>query len=393
MSNQASSSDAQALERLADIAQLLGQNSMTVEVRQLARRVNEGRFFVACVGQFKRGKSTLLNALVGEPVLPTGIVPVTAVPTVLRYGNARSARVLIDGRWRDIQSEHLSMYVSEELNPENAKQVGGVEVFLPSPPLASGMCLVDTPGVGSVFTSNTETTETFIPQVDILVVGADPPISGDELALIEAVAVNVDQILIVLNKIDRVSVEERQQAASFASRVLEDRLKRPVGSVYEVSALKQLRNSADSGDWTRLVQDLGQLARESGRSMTHSAAERGLHRFSASVVRSIDERIRALTEPIAQSEQRIVSLRETVSDAEQSLRDLGVLFSAEQMRLSSILLSRQKAFLKQVLPTAKQDLKAERGVMYSILRPEKAAEPARQGSVRKPALVVTKHCA
>ena len=139
MSNQASSSDAQALERLADIAQLLGQNSMTVEVRQLARRVNEGRFFVACVGQFKRGKSTLLNALVGEPVLPTGIVPVTAVPTVLRYGNARSARVLIDGRWRDIQSEHLSMYVSEELNPENAKQVGGVEVFLPSPPLASGM--------------------------------------------------------------------------------------------------------------------------------------------------------------------------------------------------------------------------------------------------------------
>ncbi|HVO63179.1 MAG TPA: dynamin family protein [Terriglobales bacterium] len=361
ISNQAPSSDALALERLADVAQLLGEDSITVEVRQLASRVNEGRFFVACVRQFKRGKSTLLNALVGEPVLPTGIVPVTALPTVLRYGNARSARVLIDGRWRKIQTEHLSMYVSEELNPENSKQVAGVEVFLPSPLLASGMCLVDTPGVGSVFTGNTETTETFIPQVDaaILVVGADPPISGDELALIEAVSVNVDQILVVLNKIDRVSVEERQQASSFASKVLEERLKRAVNSVYEVSALKRLSDLGDSDDWERLVQDLSRLAGESGYSMTHSAAERGLHRFSASLGRCIDERIRALTEPIALSEQRILSLRETVSEAEQSLRDLGVLFSAEQMRLSNILLSRRKAFLKEVFPTAKGELKRE----------------------------------
>lgn len=309
------------------------ENQPEVGQTQRRKRINEGRFFVACVGQFKRGKSTLLDALVGEQILPTGVVPVTTVPTVLRYGSRRTARVLIDSKWRTIRPEELSQYVSEELNPENKKRVEGVEAFLPSPLLASGMCLVDTPGIGSVFAGNTETTKDFIPQIDaaILVVGADPPISGEELALIEAVAVNVDQVLIVLNKIDRVSSAERQQASAFATKVLEARLKKPVGLVYEVSALSKLNNFANADDWNTLTEDLGRLASKSGQAMTRSAAERGMRRFSASLQRSLDERVRALKEPIANSEQRIANLRQAVSQAEQSLRDLGALFSAEQM--------------------------------------------------------------
>ncbi|MGA2903330.1 MAG: dynamin family protein, partial [Candidatus Korobacteraceae bacterium] len=296
---------------MAEIAEMLGEGPVGADVRQLVARINEGRFFVACVGQFKRGKSTLLDALVGEPILPTGVVPVTTVPTVLRYGTQRTARVLIDSKWKTIQPEELPQYVSEELNPENKKRVDGVEAFVPSRLLASGMCLVDTPGIGSVFAGNTETTKDFIPQIDaaILVVGADPPISGEELALIEAVAANVDEILIVLNKIDRVSSAERQEASAFASKVLEARLKRPIERIYEVSALGRLNRSANSGDWNTLTEDLSRLASKSGQAMTRSAAERGMRRFSASLQRSIEERVRALKEPIANSEQRIANLR------------------------------------------------------------------------------------
>ncbi len=353
--------DGQALGRLADIAEVLGEGFIAADVCQLVTRISEGRFFVACVGQFKRGKSTLLDALVGEPILPTGVVPVTTVPTVLRYGIERTARILIDGKWKAIRPEELSQYVSEELNPENEKRVDGVEAFLPSPLLASGMCLVDTPGIGSVFAGNTETTTDFIPQIDaaILVVGADPPISGEELALIEAVAINVDQILIVLNKIDRVSSTEREQAAEFARKVLEARLKKPVERIYEVSALRKLRGSGSLGDWEALTEDLRRLARKSGQDMTRAAAERGVRRFSASLKRSVEERIRALKEPIENSEQRIANLRQTVSQAEQSLRDLGALFSAEQMRLSNILLARRKQFFRQVLPVARKQLDRE----------------------------------
>ncbi len=351
--------DGQALGRLAEIAEVLGEGSISADVRKLVARISEGRFFVACVGQFKRGKSTLLDALVGELILPTGVVPVTTVPTVLRYGIQRTARVLIDGEWNTIRLEELSQYVSEELNPENRKRVDGVEAFLPSPVLASGMCFVDTPGIGSVFAGNTETTKNFIPQIDaaILVVGADPPISGEELALIQAVAVNVDQILIVLNKIDRVSSSERQQAAEFARKVLQARLNKPVEHIYEVSALSRLNNSGAQGDWEALTDDLRRLASKSGEDMTRSAAERGVRRFSNLLRRSVDERIRALQEPIENSEQRVANLRQTVSQAEQSLRDLGALFSAEQMRLSNILLARRKQFLHEVFPCAFKELR------------------------------------
>lgn len=318
------SSDAHALVRLAEIAEHLGESSVAADIRQLATRINEGRFFVACVGQFKRGKSTLLDAIVGEPVLPTGVVPVTAVPTVLRHGRERSVRVLIEGGWRTAAIEELPDYVAEERNPENVKHVMGVEVFLPAPLLASGMCLVDTPGIGSVFVGNTETTRAFVPQIDaaILLVGADPPISGEELSLIEAVARNVGEILIVLNKIDRITLTEREQASAFARNVLEERLKTPVGRIYEVSALRQLNNLGDNDDWNTLLKDLLSLAGRSGHAMTRSAAERGLHRYSAALQRSIGERIRVLQEPIASSNQRIETLRQTLNGAEQSLRDL-----------------------------------------------------------------------
>ncbi len=364
------------LTRLAQIADALGEASIASDLRQLAARIGEGRFFVACIGQFKRGKSTLLDALVGEEILPTGVVPVTAVPTVLRYGRQREARVLVDSQWRTIRTEDLAQYVSEELNPENRKRVGGVEVFVPSPLLAQGMCLVDTPGIGSVFAGNTETTKQFIPQIDaaILLVGADPPISGEELALIEAVAANVDQILVVLNKIDRVTPAEREQAAAFAARVLEARLKRPIGRIYEVSALRRLQRSVESDDWNMLVDDLEKLAGNSGEALTHSAAERGVQRFSASLRRSVDERIRALREPLANSQQRIAALNQTVHQAEQSLRDLGALFSAEQMRLSTTLQIRRKEFLRQQLPKASEELARESRSVATFFGPARRRE-------------------
>ena len=171
------------LLRLAAIADEFGAEYTSGDARSVAERVAEGRFYVACVGQFKRGKSTLINALIGASVLPAGVVPVTTVPTVIRHGDHRWARIRFQTKdWAAVPLDKLDEYVSEDKNPENAKAVAGVEVFFPSPLLATGMCFVDTPGLGSVFAGNTAATNDFIPHIDaaIIVIGADPPISGEE---------------------------------------------------------------------------------------------------------------------------------------------------------------------------------------------------------------------
>ena len=243
---------ASRLLRLGRLAQELVAEPVAEEASELAARVAEGRFYVACVGQFKRGKSTLLNALVGHEVVPTGYVPVTAVPTVIRFGDELRARVRMrDGFWRDVAMPDLKEYVTEEFNPENKKSVEGAEVFVPSPLLFSGMCFVDTPGLGSVFTGNTATTQAFIPHIDaaLVVVGADPPIAGEELALVEAVGKQVPDLILVINKADRTTDQERAAAAKFTREILGSRLHRPMGEVLEVSAAERMENRGPLRDW------------------------------------------------------------------------------------------------------------------------------------------------
>jgi GTPase Era involved in 16S rRNA processing len=115
---------------------------------------------------------------------------------------------------------------------------------VPSRLLAGGMCFVDTPGLGSVFTGNTAATHAFIPHIDaaLVVIGADPPLAGEELALVEAVAQHVQDIVLVLNKADRTTPEEKAAAVNFADRQVRKRLQRGLGPILEVSAAERIDN-------------------------------------------------------------------------------------------------------------------------------------------------------
>jgi len=343
---------------LASLGEELGAQYIADDGRGLAARVSEGRFYLACIGQFKRGKSTLINALVGEGILPVGFVPVTAVPTVIRYGAHKKARIQFrDGAWQEIDASDLEQYVSEEHNPENAKGVGGAEVFVPSALLSTGMCLVDTPGLGSVFTGNTAATQAFIPHIDaaLVVVGADPPLAGEELALVEAVGRQVQNLILVLNKADRATEAEKAAAVRFTQQVLGKRLRRSVGPVFEVSAAERLENRGPERDWGKLLGALDQLVQGSGRQLIQAACERGVQRLSEQLMAIISEEREALERPIEESERRIAAMKETIAEAERSMRELEFLWMAEQRHLSDLFVDRHKAFLASVLPLANEE--------------------------------------
>ena len=349
---------AAGLRDLARLASEAGAPRIASEATAVSERIAEGRFYVACVGQFKRGKSSLLNALAGSAVLPVGVLPVTSVATVLRWGEGLAARVRFSGgSWRDIRPEALAAYVAEENNSENKIGVSAVEVFLPSPLLASGMCLVDTPGIGSVFAGNTMTTREFVPHVDaaIVVLGADPPISGEELALVEEVSRHVERLFFVLNKADRLPPEECAEAARFAERVLKERLGSKATPLLLVSAIERLA-SGPTRDWEELESSLDRLARESGASLVREAEQRAIKRFLDRLLAEIDEQREALVRPVAESEKRIGSLSASVAEAGRSMADLGYLLMAEVDRLTVKFGEDREKFLSAALESAEREL-------------------------------------
>jgi hypothetical protein len=380
---------ASRLLRLASLGEELGANRVADEARDLAARVSEGRFYLACIGQFKRGKSTLINALIGEPILPVGFIPVTAVPTVIRYGAQKKARIQFrDGAWQQIAASDLDQYVSEEHNPENSKGVSGAEVFVPSALLSSGMCLVDTPGLGSVFTGNTAATQAFVPHIDaaLVVVGADPPLAGEELTLVEAVGRQVQNLILVLNKADRTTDAERAAAVGFTQKVLEKRLQRCVGPVFEVSASERLENRGPERDWGRLRAALESLVQGSGRQLIQAACERGVQRLSEQLLAIICEEREALERPIEESERRIVAMKQTISEAERSMREVEFLWMAEQRRLSDLFVTRHQEFLGPVWPEANEEF--ERAVRST---PRRMGPSYRRAIMREAQEIAQRH--
>src|SRR5262249_20292128 len=118
---------------------------------------------VAVLGQFKSGKSSLLNAVLGESVFPVGALPVTSVITRAAAGPERVVRVThLDGSVEEVAPEQLAEFVTETANPGNSRQVAAVDVFTPAMCDLPGMRLVDTPGLGSIFVHNTEATRTWM---------------------------------------------------------------------------------------------------------------------------------------------------------------------------------------------------------------------------------------
>jgi hypothetical protein len=76
--------------------------------------MRDGHVYLACLGQFKRGKSTLINAILGQAVLPAGVTPVTSVVTVVQYGDGDGADIhLLDGTSLTISRDELSDFVTE----------------------------------------------------------------------------------------------------------------------------------------------------------------------------------------------------------------------------------------------------------------------------------------
>ena len=353
-------------ERLAAIAQIAEASdapSIAREARAVAERLEEGRFFVAVLGQFKRGKSTLINALAGAPLLPVGVAPVTSVVTVVRHGTRPAARVrLADGDWQPIDIDQLGDYVSEAGNSENRRAVAAVEVETPSRLLERGLCLVDTPGLGSVNAGNTDETRDFLPHVDaaILVVGADPPITGEEVRLLAGLAARVREVLVVIAKADRVSAQDLDDARAFTRGVLVRTLPGRDIPLFTLSAQEVVASDLPTRDWAKLQTALSELALRAGATLVETARRRELAALVVALRRYLDETHGALVRPVTETERRITKLQRAADEAERALIELRHLFDAEQKHIERRLEADRAAFVAAARPELAAELPRDR---------------------------------
>ncbi|HVL83761.1 MAG TPA: dynamin family protein [Pseudonocardia sp.] len=191
-----------------------GRPDLAGRLHRTRRRLEDPDVRVLVVGEFKQGKSHLVNSLVTAPVCPVDDDIATAVPTVVRHGDPARVTLVRESASEDgspprvqrteIPAAQLADYVCESADPQRRRGVTYVEVSLPRTLLADGLVLVDTPGVGGLGSSHGAATMAALTGADavLLVSDAAQEYTGPELEFLAAAMELCPNLTCVVTKTD-----------------------------------------------------------------------------------------------------------------------------------------------------------------------------------------------
>ena len=345
---------------LDDAAQLRGVDNEAVS--WLDRKIADETFNLVVAGQFKRGKSSVINALLGDRLLPVGVVPLTSVVTVIRSGSSVRARVeFLDGRCQELAPETLGDYVTERGNPKNAKGVRQVTIEHPSAWLAEGVQLIDTPGIGSVYEHNTDVTQNYLPQADavLLIASVDQPVSRAELDFLSSIRRYAGKSFCLLNKIDYLQAEDLPEAVAFAREAIRTALDVEV-PIFPVSARLALESkfaeggtSASSG-FPEFERALRRFMTDEKRGLWIRSVARTLLRILGQARFALELEARVLNTPLLQIEDKLAAFEAKRRELERALGEYQILMEAGARSLI-------KEEIEPALEAFKQSLQARMG--------------------------------
>ena len=198
------------------------------QVETLVKKLEKKDITIAVIGQFKRGKTTMVNSILGRKLLPVGIVPITSAVTRIEYAEGEkgdSAKVyFLNGLCEEIPAENLHEYISEQENHDNERGVAEVELRTDSDFLKDGLILVDTPGVGSVHENNSKSAYDFARESDgvIFMLSVDSPINQIEVDFLKSVRKFAGKFYFTVNKIDTVDENDLTEYLEYCTALIGD---------------------------------------------------------------------------------------------------------------------------------------------------------------------------
>ena len=307
-----------ALQELSDIAGSLGAKSLKERLdRDLVKKMEEDRFHLVVVGEFNHGKSSFVNALLGETVLPVGVTPTTAAIHHLKYAEAPESTVVYSsGKRESIPFGETRKFAVG--GGTSADDVDYLEVGYPAALLKERILLVDTPGVNDLSLQRADITYSYIPRADavLFLLDAGQILKESERQFLndKLLKASRDKIVFVITKWDILNEDEKKEALAYARTQLAKLVKDPV--VFPISAETALQGGkmAESGMPELLAHLTTFLAEERGRILLDNALGEGLN-VAGLLGKGVDARRRSLSMKTDELERRIKMLEEDLAGA------------------------------------------------------------------------------
>jgi small GTP-binding protein len=334
---------------LADLAALAGRAGLALLERDIREtrlpKLDDERYTVVVLGEFNHGKSTFINALLGAPVLPTGITPTTAVLAHVTHG-ARAGATLVgeDGARKTIAGSALADWVTVDGQASHKNDPGGkplalhhVELTQPVALLENQLTIVDTPGVNDINEQRAEITYGYLPRADaaVFLLDATQILTASERQFLEERILRStrDRLLFVVAKTDLLSEAELAETLAFARKHLAPIVPEP--QIFPVSAKRALAGDRAGSGMDAFVAALGATVENQRRRLLldHALADAG--RLSAFARQSLAIHRKSLELPLPELEQRIGRARERLQTGKKVLETAAATVRAETAALKA----------------------------------------------------------
>ena len=279
-------------------------------------------FSLAVMGKAKRGKSTLINALLGrsdDQVAPTDKLPASSAISRFKWADNYLATVAYrEKQPQTIGFDQIRNYVTEELNPKNVKGVRTVEIVGPFATLEKDLMVVDTPGADSIHEYHDELLHAYIPQADavIFLVSSRMPLDQEEMDLLKKVkAADISKIFFAMNRVDECDEVDIEAAIRHNSEIL-SHLGIEVSKIHRISALNAFRGDRDGSGMEPFTHEIsGFLAENKGKILSTRFIAR-ICGAVETVAQSLGIQLAASSKSIAQIESELAVLRSKKAEIE-----------------------------------------------------------------------------